>query len=301
MGGQRTETEPLTGEVTGPLKTLLIDYSSILYRAYFSLPDSLPLRGAHGFLGMLARILKDRSPDRLGIAVDEDWRPAFRVEALPEYKAQRVSDEPDPIAPHEEMGRKILLALGVCVVGAEGYEAEDVIATLTRRTDGEVEILSGDRDLFALVRDPDVKVLYPRRGTSQLWEVDEAEICRKFGVPGRRYLDYALLRGDPSDNLPGVVGIGEKTASRLISEYGSLEALLASDSLSPSVAKKLDPARDYLAAARRVVPPATDVPLPAGLYLGLPERPANPEELQRLADEHRLNKAIDRARQALGI
>src|SRR6058998_459905 len=277
---------------------MLIDYSSLLFRSFHTIPESVPMHAVYGFLNMLARLVTDRRPDRLGIAVDEDWRPAFRVEALPAYKAHRVSDEPDPIAPQEALGREVLGALGIAVVGAEGFEAEDVIATLASRATGSVEIVSGDRDLFALVRDPEVRVLYPLTGVTKLLVVDEAEIRRRYGIPGRAYGDFALLRGDPSDGLPGVPGIGEKTAAALIARHGSLAAVLASRSLPPAVARRIEAARDYLAAARRVVPPATDVPLPP-LSLALPTAPAKPRVARRLAAEHRLDAVVARVEAAL--
>jgi 5'-3' exonuclease len=282
---------------------LLVDYSSLLYRAFHSMPDTVPMHGVHGFLSMLARLVVDRKPSALGIGVDDDWRPAFRVEALPSYKAHRVAeteDEADPVAPQEALGRQVLEALGIAVVGAEGFEAEDVIATLAARAKEPVEIVSGDRDLFALVRDPDVRVLYPLSGVSKLLEVDEAEIGRRYGIPGRAYGDFALLRGDPSDGLPGVPGIGEKTASKLIAEHGSLAAILACPTLAPSVARRLDAAREYLAAARRVVLPVADVPLPA-VDLALPTSPRDPATLARLAEEHALSGPVDRLRRALGM
>src|SRR5215472_14904251 len=260
---------------------LLIDYSSLLYRAFHSVPPSVPANGVYGFLSMLGRLVGDRRPSALAVAVDEDWRPDFRVAALPSYKAHRVAapgDEPDPVAPQEALGREVLRALGVCTAGAGGFEAEDVIATLAARARGPIEIASGDRDLFALVRDPDVKVLYPLRGVSTLLEVDEAEIVRRYGIPGRAYGDFALLRGDPSDGLPGVPGIGEKTAAALIARYGSLDGLLAATDLSPAIARKLDAGRDYLAAARRVVLPVATVPL-ARVSLALPGRSAHPRML----------------------
>lgn len=279
---------------------LLVDYSSLLYRAFHSIPDSVPAHAVYGFLNMLARLVTDRRPTALGVAVDEDWRPAFRVDVLPTYKAQRVADddEPDLVGPQEAVGREVLRALGVAVVGAAAYEAEDVIATLAARTRGRVEIVSGDRDLFALVRDPDVSVLYPVSGVSTLVEVDEAEVTRRYGIPGRAYADYAILRGDPSDNLPGVPGIGEKTASKLIAQYGSLARLLAATDLPPAVARKLDAARDYLAAARRVVPPVATVPLP-DTSLALPTRPAHPRTLAALAERHALATPIGRLEKAL--
>src|SRR5690242_9078403 len=152
------------------------------------------MRGVYGFLNMLARLLGDQRPAGLAIAVDDDWRPAFRVEALPTYKAHRVArdeEDEDPIAPQEALGREVLTALGLSVVGAEGFEAEDVIATIAARTRGAVDVVSGDRDLFALVRDPDVRVLYPQTGVSKLTIVDEAEITRRYGIPGRAYGDFA--------------------------------------------------------------------------------------------------------------
>src|SRR5919197_6663657 len=282
--------------VAGPGRPMLmlIDYASLLFRAFHSLPPSVPMHAVFGFLNMLARLLRDRQPQRLGIAVDEDWRPAFRVAALPSYKTHRVSDEPDPIAPQEAAGREVLQALGIAVVGAAGFEAEDVIATLAARAREAVEIVSGDRDLFALVRDPQVRVLYPLRGVSELLEVDEAEIERRYHIPGRAYGDFALLRGDPSDGLPGVPGIGEKTAARLLAAHGSLaNVLAAAKTLPPAVARRLEAAESYLAAARRVVPPVADVPLPP-LDLALPKAPRHPHTLARLARTHELATPLGR-------
>lgn len=275
---------------------LLIDYSSMLYRAYHSTPSSVPMNGVYGFLNMLARVVGDRRPTHLALGTDDDWRPAFRTDALPSYKAHRVSDEPDPVTPQEAKGREILQAMGLAVVGAPGYEAEDLIATLADRATGPVEILSGDRDLFDLVRDPDVKVLYPVKGVSTLAEVTEGWIEQKYGVPGRRYGDFALLRGDPSDGLPGVAGIGEKTAARLIAEHGSLEALLA----SPRIPPKVEAGRAYLEAARRVILPVRNVPI-GEVDTKIPQHVADPDVLQRAVDEYRLGNAIARAMTALGL
>lgn len=281
---------------------LFIDYSSLLYRAFHSLPETVAMRGVYGFLNMLARLLTDHRPAGLAIAVDDDWRPAFRVAALPSYKTHRVAaegeEDEDPIAPQEALGREVLIALGFSVVGAAGFEAEDVIATLTARAREPVAIVSGDRDLFALVRDPDVRVLYPQTGVSKLTIVDEAEITRRYGIPGRSYGDFALLRGDPSDGLPGVAGIGEKTAAKLVAEYGSLDAILRATGLAPAVARRLEAGRDYLAAARRVVPPVTDVPLPS-ITLALPRSPADPDTLAALARTHGLESPLRRVEQAL--
>ena len=280
---------------------LLVDYSSLLYRAYHSMPPTVPMHGVHGFLNMLTRVVGDRRPDRLGLAVDDDWRPAFRVDALPMYKAQRVGEEGevDPVTEHEILGREILKALGLAVVGYEGFEAEDVIASLAAREPGPIEVLSGDRDLFALVRDHHLSVLYPLRGVSQLTVVDEAEITRRYGIPGRSYGDFALLRGDPSDGLPGVPGIGEKTAARLVAQYGSLAGILDAPSLPVGVAGKLRAAAEYLTAAVRVVLPVEDSPLPP-VDLALPTGPADPEAVVRISTEFVLDGPVSRLGAALG-
>jgi 5'-3' exonuclease len=286
---------------TVPPAVMLIDYSSLLYRAFHSLPDSVPMQGVYGFLNMLARLIVDHRPTGLAIAVDDDWRPAFRVDALPSYKAHRVAeveDEADPIGPQEALGREVLRALGFAVVGADGFEAEDVIATIAARCDEPVAVVSGDRDLFALVRDPDRFVLYPQTGVSKLTVVDEAEVARRYGIPGRAYGEFALLRGDPSDGLPGVKGIGEKTAASLVARYGSLDAILAASDLAPAVARKLEAGRDYLAAARRVVLPVADIPLPR-VDLALPTTATDAATLCRLAAEHGLDSPIERVQQSL--
>jgi 5'-3' exonuclease len=283
--------------------TMLIDYSSLLYRAFHSLPDSVPMQGVYGFLNMLARLIIDHRPSGLVIAVDDDWRPAFRVDALPSYKTHRVAtaeDGEDLVAPQEAVGREVLRALGFAVVGADGFEAEDVIATLAVRCAGAVAIVSGDRDLFALVRDPDVFVLYPQTGVSKLVVVDEAEVTRRYGIPGRAYGDFALLRGDPSDGLPGVKGIGEKTATTLVATYGSLDAILAATDLAPAVARKLDAGRDYLAAARRVVLPVADIPMPE-VSAALPTVVADAAALGRLVAEHGLASPVERVQQSLAM
>ena len=280
---------------------LLVDYSSLLYRAFFSMSDDVPAHAVHGFLNMLGRVVADRKPQRLAIAVDEDWRPAFRVEAIPAYKAQRVAEEgeeEDEVAPQDMIGRHVLRSMGIAVIGAIGYEADDVIATLAAREPGPIEILSGDRDLFALVRDPGVRVLYPAKGVRDLEVVDEAAITRRYGIPGRAYGDFALLRGDPSDGLPGVRGIGEKTASKLIAEHGSLDGLLAATSLPSTVAAKLAAAADYLTAARKVVLPVADLTLDP-CELALPAAPADPEMLAALAEEWKLTAAVERVQRAV--
>ena len=259
------------------------------------------VNAALGFLNFLSRLVPDRRPARLFVALDADWRPEFRVAALPSYKSHRVAgpdDPPDPVDPQMRIIIEILGLFGITTVAAEGYEAEDVIATLVTRNGGRSEIVTGDRDLYALVKDPDVRVLYTLRGVSELASVDEAYIHTKYGIPGDRYFDYAVLRGDPSDGLPGVHGIGEKTASQLVAKYGSLDAILAAPDLSATIRAKLRASADYLAAARRVVWMARDAPV-TGADGTLPRVPKDPTGLDRAAKRYGLMAATTRLTEAL--
>ncbi|HEY8732735.1 MAG TPA: 5'-3' exonuclease [Candidatus Limnocylindria bacterium] len=285
---------------------LLLDAASLLYRAYHSVPelrapDGTKVHAAMGFLNYVSRLLPDRRPGRFYAALDNDWRPAFRVEALPTYKTHRLAgpdDPPDDVGLQFPILLEIFDAIGLSYAEAEGYEAEDVIATLAARTDERVEIVTGDRDLFAIVRDPRVKVLYTLRGVSDLAEVDEAWIANKYGIPGDRYLDYALLRGDPSDGLPGVAGIGEKTASALLRRYGSLDVALAAPDLDPAVRLKLKRSAEYLDAARRVVAPVAEVPIRGGDGT-IPPVPRDPDRARALGERYRLSGSVDRLIAAL--
>ena len=283
-----------------------MDAASLLYRAYHAVPelrapDGTKVHAAMGFLNYASRLLSDRRPGRFFAALDNDWRPAFRVQALPMYKTQRVAgpdDEPDEVGLQFPILLEILDAIGLSYAGADGFEAEDVIATLAAGTTEPVEVVTGDRDLFAIVRDPRVKVLYTLRGVSELAEVDEQWITTKYGIPGDRYLDYALLRGDPSDGLPGVVGIGEKTASDLLRRYGSLDAVLAAPDLNPTIRLQLKRSAEYLEAARRVVAPVADVPVRGGDG-SIPANPRDPERARALGVRYRLSASVDRLIAAL--
>ncbi|TME28247.1 MAG: 5'-3' exonuclease [Chloroflexi bacterium] len=285
---------------------LYLDAASLAYRAYHAVPewkapDGTVVNAALGFLNFLSRLVPDRRPARLFVALDADWRPEFRVAALPSYKSHRVAgpdDPPDPVDPQMRIIIEILGLFGITTVAAEGYEAEDVIATLVTRNGGRSEIVTGDRDLYALVKDPDVRVLYTLRGVSELASVDEAYINTKYGIPGDRYFDYAVLRGDPSDGLPGVHGIGEKTASQLVAKYGSLDAILAAPDLSATIRAKLRASADYLAAARRVVWMARDAPV-TGADGTLPRMPKDPTGLDRAAKRYGLMAATTRLTEAL--
>lgn len=244
--------------------TLLVDAPSLIYRSHFAMRDGIfardgtPIAAAHGFLSMLARLVSDLKPARLACALDADWRPDWRVDLVASYKTHRLAAENEAVDEtvdrQTELIVRILRLARVAAAGAPGCEAEDVIATLVKRIRGRISIVSGDRDLFQLVRDPDVVVLYPKRGVSDLIRIDEAEIARRYGVPGRAYADFAVLRGDPSDGLPGVRGVGEKSASMLVAKYGSLEAVVeASKNATSGPLAKVAADADYVKRAADVV------------------------------------------------
>jgi 5'-3' exonuclease len=270
---------------------LLIDGSSLIFRAYFgALAGARTSRGGQanaigGFLDRLARLIGDRQPRQLVIADDWAWRPRWRVELIAAYKAHRVAEPvPAGLAPCLPVIDQLLEYIGIDVVGVADFEAEDVIATLSRLAAGTVEIASGDRDLFALVEDPRVRVLYPER--SGLTVIDEAEITRRYQVPGRRYADFAILRGDPSDGLPGLKGVGAVTAAAMIRRHGDIAGVLRDRPLGPEE-------REYLHAAVTVVRPVDDLPvmLPPGRRDAYP---SNEAALRSLAARHQAEDVLDR-------
>jgi 5'-3' exonuclease len=278
---------------------MFVDGSSLIFRAFYGVPatfrspDGRPVNGVRGFMDRLATLVTEHRPARLAVASDEDWRPAWRVALIPSYKAHRVAEPiPPELEPQMPMIHEVLDAVGIDFVGLPDYEAEDVIASWTRQADGRtVDIVSGDRDLFALVRDPTVRVLYPeKRG---LTAVDEAEVARRYGVPGRLYADFAILRGDPSDGLPGLVGVGDKKAAELVNRYGGLDGVLGSGRLSPAD-------RDYVERAHRVVPPVADLPLE--LPPGRRERyAADPGRAEELSERYGLRSPMERLLKALPL
>ncbi|MBX7267091.1 5'-3' exonuclease [Micromonospora sp. Llam7] len=295
---------------------MLVDAPSLYFRAYFGIPESAakttdgqPVNAVRGFLDMLAHLIRTRRPGRMVCAMDHDWRPAWRVALLPSYKAHRVAAEggevvPDTLTPQVPMILDVLDALGITVVGAAGYEADDVLGTLSVTQPGPVEVVSGDRDLFQLIDDArGVRLLYIGRGVAKLDDCDDAAVRTRYGVPADRYAEFAALRGDPSDGLPGVTGVGEKTAARLVDRYGDIAGILASlddpaSGFAPGLRTKLAAARDYLAVAPKVVRVALDVPLPA-LPTELPVSPADPERLIELAQRWNLAGSTRRLVDAL--
>jgi 5'-3' exonuclease len=289
---------------------MLLDASSLFFRAFFGVPESVvapdgtPVNAVRGLLDFIARLVTVRSPTHLVACMDADWRPEFRVAAIPAYKAHRVSPHggetvPDALVPQVPIIEEVLDALGIARVGVAGYEADDVIGTLATSARMPVDVVTGDRDLLQLVNDERrVRVLYTAKGVGNHQVVDEAAVTERYGIPGQAYADFALLRGDPSDGLPGVPGIGEKTAADLISRYHDLDHLMAAlddpgSGLPVAVRRKLDAARAYLAVAPVVVRVATDVPVPP-YDDQLPRTPRDPEAVVALADRWGLDSAVNR-------
>ena len=289
---------------------MLLDTSSLLYRAFFALPSSItddagrPVNAVHGYLDMVARLRRERGPEEIVHCLDDDWKPAGRVAAYDGYKSLRV-EEPSELTEQFELLGEVLRLFGMAQAWAPEWEAEDAIGTLCARASrrDRIDIVTGDRDLLQLVRDRGVRVLITRRGVSDLAEMDEAGVEEKYGIPPSRYADFATLRGDPSDALPGVPGVGEKTALALVKAYGSLEEMVE-DARSPKSSRKplkgspglkarIAAAAEYLEAMRDVVPIRTD------LDVVIDAEPRDDAKLDRLAKERRLTGPVGRLREAL--
>jgi 5'-3' exonuclease len=290
---------------------LLLDTSSLMYRAFFSIPVSVvdregrPVNAVFGYLEMTARLVDSRRPDRAVHVYDDDWRPAARVAVYEGYKANRAPD-PEGLPEQFDVLRELLDALGQPQAEAPGWEAEDAIGSMCARLDqgDRVEVVTGDRDLIQLVRDPAVRVLFTVRGVSELRVLDEAGVLEKYGVPAARYAEFAILRGDPSDGLPGVRGVGEKTARALVHAYPDIAALVEDARApqrkgavlrrTPALRASIREAADYLAAMREVVPIRTD--------LEVRTWEASPDEsrLEELAEKYKVGGPLGRLRSALG-
>lgn len=267
---------------------------------------------------MMATLIVAHRPNHLVACWDDDWRPAFRIAALPSYKAHRVAggtdgqeDVPPPLRPQIPVIAEILAAFGLARVGCPGYEADDVIGTLTTRAVRDrrcsrVEIVTGDRDLFQLVDDAHaVRVLYTAKGGVRSPDlVTEAYLRERYGVEGGSgYADVSILRGDPSDGLPGVAGIGEKTAAALIASHGSLVALRQAarngdPRLPPARRLRLVESADYLDAAVSVVRVVLDCPI-GPVESQLPDHPADPDRLMGLVARYDLAASAGRLTRAL--
>jgi len=275
--------------VTG--RTMLLDSASLYFRAFYGVPDTvkapdgMPVNAVRGFLDIIAKLVTDYRPERLVACWDDDWRPAWRVDLIPSYKAHRVArlvpggvdveETPEALVAQVPVIREVLEAIGIPIVGAADHEADDVIGTLATITEGPVDVVTGDRDLFQLADDErDVRIIYTARGMSNLELVTGEAVERKYGVRSDQYADFAAMRGDTSDGLPGVAGIGEKTAAALLAEYGDLAQIRAAaeDSASgmkPAARARFAAAADYLDVAPRVVEVVRDLRLP-DVDAGLP-------------------------------
>jgi 5'-3' exonuclease len=305
---------------------MLLDTASLYFRAYFGVPDSFrgpdgtPVNAVRGLLDFISQLLKAYKPSHLACCWDNDWRPQWRVDLLPSYKAHRVAKSGDTVLP--EMAKSantaaegvpdglavqvplilaVLDALGIAVVGKDGYEADDVIGTLASTAPMPVDVVTGDRDLFQVVDDErQVRVLYTARGVGKHEVVDNAWVQQKYGIPAAAYVDYATMRGDASDGLPGIAGIGDKTAASLLNSYGNLEGILAAASgskpkISNAVSAKLRAAIDYLAVAPSVVAVARDLDLGVSFDdLGCPTAPAKPELFTELTELLNLGGSAER-------
>jgi 5'-3' exonuclease len=303
---------------------LLLDAASLYFRAFYGVkrampaPDGTPTNAVRGFLDMSSTLITRFRPTDVVACIDQDWRPAWRVALIPSYKTHRLAGpdsggggapageaEPPGLAEQVPIIFDALAALGIAAVGAPEHEADDVIATLAERATMPVDVVTGDRDLFQLIDDDrSVRVLYTSRGVANLQFMDAAALQARYGIAPAQYADFATLRGDPSDGLPGVPGIGEKTAAGLLRRFGSLEALLEAaarhDPRLVQVAGKLNVARDYLLRAPAVVRAVRTLPLPA-VDTTLPSTPADRRSLAELGARWGIGNALDRATKALAL
>ncbi|WP_037163186.1 5'-3' exonuclease [Rhodococcoides fascians] len=317
----------MTAPGSSPL--LLLDGASLWFRAYYALPESItapdgtPVNAVRGFVDMVSALMARTEPSRLAVCLDLNWRPQFRVDLVPSYKAHRVAEAapgtpeseevPDSLSPQVDLIMEVLAAAGIATAGAEGLEADDVLGTLAarERTD-PVVVVSGDRDLLQVAADEpnQVKVLYVGRGLAKAELFGPAEVAEKYGVPvdraGDAYAELALLRGDSSDGLPGVKGVGEKTASTLMLRYGSVAALRdaaldPSSDMAQGVRAKLAAAADYLDAALPVVRVVRDADVVLSRSDVIPAVPADADKLAELAARLGIENAVGRLTAALSV
>jgi 5'-3' exonuclease len=294
---------------------LLIDSASLWYRAYYGMPDTLlspngePINAIRGYLDMVARLIVQYKPQRIVAAIEGDWRPTWRTELFPGYKANRVDDEgdeeePDLLTPQIPILLDVLDAFNIPIVGADDYEADDVIATYSKREKGPIRIVTGDRDLFQLVdKKRDVKVVYLAKGISNHDLVDEKWIANKYGIPGERYALFSMIRGDVSDGLPGIKGIGEKGAAEIANNFAHINDVLAANEkgsaeLAEKYRKKITESIDYAKIMEKLVMCAVDVPVP-----NVPDKLHKSNSLSfdllELREKYGLGTSIDRFHTAL--
>ncbi|MEV7134671.1 5'-3' exonuclease H3TH domain-containing protein [Arthrobacter sp. NPDC093128] len=309
-----------------PHRLMLLDTASLYFRAFYGVPDTIrradgtPVNAVRGLLDMIARLTTDYAATHLVACWDDDWRPQWRVDLIPSYKSHRVATVvagaadvevvPDALEVQIPMIRRVLDLAGIAVVGVAEHEADDVIGTYASHAGLPVDVVTGDRDLFQLVSDDrQVRVIYTARGMRNLEVLTDVVVVGKYRVLPEQYADYATLRGDASDGLPGVAGIGEKTAASLLGEYGTLDGLLAAAAdgaggVSASVRSKLAAAADYLEVAPTVVKVVQDLDVPTLEEAGAQLHPVVGEsraELERLATEWNLGGSVRRLLDALDL
>jgi 5'-3' exonuclease len=299
-------------------RLMLLDTASLYFRAFYGVPDTVkapdgrPVNAVRGLLDMIAKLVATYEPTHVIACWDDDWRPQWRVDLIPSYKAHRVAEVvetgpdveevPDPLEIQIPVIREALGVLGIPVVGAAAHEADDVIGSLASQSDIDVDVVTGDRDLFQLVDDTrGIRVIYTGRGMSNLEILTDAAVTAKYAVLPAQYADFAVMRGDASDGLPGVAGIGEKTAATLLAAHGDLAgiqaAAFAGNGMSAGVRTKILAAAEYLAVAPTVVEVVRDLDLPSvDARLTTPDAAA----VTALASAWSLGSSADRAAQAVG-
>ncbi len=298
---------------------MLLDTASMYFRAFFgvpeiSAPDGTNVNAVRGLLDFIARLVDDYRPTHLVCCWDNDWRPQWRVDLVPSYKAHRVVEEvtsspdvegvPDPLEAQIPIILDVLHAVGITVIGADGYEADDVIGTLATGAGMPVDVVTGDRDLFQLVDDEDqVRVLYIARGVGRHERVDGAWVREKYGIEAAQYADFATLRGDTSDGLPGVPGIGEKTAATLLADFPDIAAITAAaqdpgSGLAAGPRRKILAALGYLESAPAVTAVARGLDLDRS-SLELPREAVDPAALAGLVEQWGLESPAKRVLAAL--
>jgi 5'-3' exonuclease len=303
-------------------RLMLLDTASLYFRAFYGVPDTVrapdgtPVNAVRGLLDIIARLVTDYEPTRLVACWDDDWRPRWRVDLIPSYKMHRVSrvvpggvdveETPELLVAQVPVIRQLLDAFGITVLGAPLHEADDVIGSLASQATDPVDVVTGDRDLFQLVDDArQVRIIYTARGMSKLELVTDAVVQSKYGVAPAQYADFAALRGDTSDGLPGVAGVGEKTAASLLREYGDLDGIIAvaNDPVAPmsaSVRAKIRAASDYLAVAPTVVEVVRDLDFGEVDWRIRPLTDEQLTDVERLAAQWGLGGSAQRALRALG-
>ena len=296
---------------------MLLDSASLWYRAYYGMPDTLlapdgtPVNAIRGYIDMTARLISIYKPNRLVACLDGDWRPTWRVELFPEYKANRLEaegeeeEEPETLTPQIPILLNLLDLFGIPVVGVDDFEADDVMATYAEVEKGPIRIVTGDRDLFQMVDDKrDIKVVYLAKGISQHDLVDVKYVSDRYQIPGERYALFAMFRGDPSDGLPGVRGIGEKGAALIANNFANVDDVLAGAygahaSLPAALAKKIIAGTDYLKIAPTVVQVARNVSLPR-VDISMPGVPKDLSQIYQFKERYGLGASVDRLISALG-